>query len=396
MSTVLIIPEKNEGRAPLFVAEAGLKSTRVEAIYFVDGWSTDDTFAQLTASAVEMTQRYGKRVATLRSEIRETGKGGAMATGLRRALQDGFSHILFLDGDISSVTPQWCDLLADGLTQHDAAMTRGYFDRSPLDAQITRHITRPLLALYFPEGIEVQQPLGGELGLTAQLANHLVNGPIAPPHTWGIDTFLTVNALAGGFPVLEIYLTQKTHTKKALSELRGMIIECFDEMVKEIYFHGRHRRVPANARSLVRLLPRDQAPPRIGEDVRTQRYVDLEAQVANLFAYARTVPHVAERLAELGVDDAARRLILSLLEERDFRERSRALNAQTWIPLLDAVVRGYLEKRFASAYHDLIFLVWQLRATAFALNEATSFEAAEAQTAQQARYAYEYGEKYRT
>ena len=31
-------------------------------------------------------------------------------------------------------------------------MTRGYFDRSPFDAQITRHVTRPLINLLFPEG----------------------------------------------------------------------------------------------------------------------------------------------------------------------------------------------------------------------------------------------------
>jgi glucosyl-3-phosphoglycerate synthase len=395
MSTVLIIPEKNEGQNPIFVAEQGLKAQGVEAVYILDGWSTDDTYERLKRALPELRGRFpNKRVELLRSRLRETGKGGAMVTGMERALADGFERILFMDGDITSVTPQWCELLLKGL--QGAAMARGYFDRSPLDAQITRHITRPLMAIYFPEGRAIQQPLGGEVAITAELARHLLEGAgIAPPHNWGIDTFLTVNTVVGGFPVVEVYLTQKTHKRKSLTELRAMLAECFDELCKQIAFHGRLGGVP-DAEMEATVLPEEEAPERIGEDVRTQRYVDPEEQMGRFFTYVHGLRRPEMRLGELGLSQDLRDLVLELFDEARFRERSAKLDIRSWVELVDQLARGYIKRDFSCVYHDVIFACWQLRALAFAVHEAQSFEAAEENTRRQAEYAYEYGARYRS
>lgn len=397
MSTVLIIPEKNEGTHPLFVAEEGLKSDRVKAVYLVDGWSTDDTHKRLSEALPEFRSRFpGKRADLYQSDLRESGKGGAMVTGMKRALAAGFKRLIFLDGDIASVTPRWPELLLDGLTVHRAAMARGYFDRSPLDAQITRHITRPLMALYFPEGRAIQQPLGGELSLTEELARYLLDEqPIAPPHTWGIDTFLTVNTVVGGFPVAEVYLTQKTHQKKSLTELRIMLVECFDEMCKQIAYHQRQRGVPTPDGGIVELLSKQDGPERIGEDVRTMIYTDKDEQMKGAFTFFRGMRQPAARLAALGLDKDQRSLICSLFNETEFRKRSTELDGSTWVPLLDQLARGYIAEGFSPVYHDVIFACWQLRGLAFSLHEASSFETAEDQTEQQAEQAYAYGSRYR-
>lgn len=396
MSTALIIPEKNEGDRPLFVAQQGLQARGVDAIYFVDGWSTDDTYDRLQQALPALRQRFpGKSIELQRSELRETGKGGAMITGLKCALAAGFEQVVFLDGDIASVTARWCELLLRGLNEHKAAMARGYFDRSPLDAQITRHITRPLIAIYFPEGRAIHQPLGGEIALTADLGRFLLQQPLAPPHHWGIDTFLTVSTVVGGFPLVEVYLTQKTHKKKSLTELRSMLVECFDELCKQIAFHKRHQGVPATGEVPVTVLSKEDAPERIGEDVRTQQYANLDEQIDRFFIFVRGLRRAQERLDELGLTAEQKDVLLSMFDRKRFPTQSAQLNARSWVPLLDKMARGYIARGFTPIYHDVIFAAWQLRALSFALHETQTFEQAEQQTEEQSQYAYEYGQRYR-
>ena len=397
MSAVLIIPERNEGEAPLFVAEQGLRAQPIKAVFLVDGWSSDDTFVKLSRAVPEMQLRYpNRRIELFRSYLRATGKGGAMVTGLQHALAAGYDPIVFLDGDIRSVTPRWCELLLEALHRRGAAMARGYFDRSPLDAQITRHVTRPLMAIYFPEGRHIQQPLGGELALTAELARFLLEGQmIDPPHHWGIDTFFTVNTVVEGFPVVEVYLTQKTHKPKSLVQLRQMLVECFDEMCRQIDFHHRLEAVPDAPAGTVEVLKPERPPERVGRDVRRLKYVDIGEQRERFFTFVRGLRDPEARLEQLGVPQELRRLVLSLFDPDQFERRCHELVPETWVPLLDQLARGYIRQNYHVVYHDVIFACWQLRALAFAYHEAGSFEEAEEATERQAQFAYEYGARYR-
>jgi hypothetical protein len=399
---MLVVPEKNEGQRPLAVIEEGLNATTVDEVLVVDGWSTDDTVAVLNERLPELADRYGKRVGLVRSELRNTGKGGAMVTGIKQALADGHDRILFLDADITSMTSKWCDVLIEGVDRYDVAMTRGYFDRSPFDAQITRHVTRPLIGLFFPEGREVNQPLGGELCMTADLARHLLDCGIAPPHTWGIDTFYIINTLIGGHRVAELYLTQKTHRKKSMDELKTMFIECFDEAVKEVHFHGRDETVPTDTESLVRVLPPAATDiERVGEDVRTLVYVDLDEQIDSWFEFVAQLEKEAELMKELGIAAPDVALLLDLFSvdpeapaasDKGFRQRSKTLDVEAWVRILDSLARGYIAQRFSGRYHDLLFAIWKLRTLTFCLNEARDFEEAEENTQRQAAYAFRYGQ----
>jgi len=396
MSSVLIVPEKNEGQRPLLVIEEGLKAASVDEVLVVDGWSTDDTVSLLSERLPDLERKHGKGVKLIRSELRNTGKGGAMVTGIQRALADGHDRIIFLDADITSMTSKWCDVLVEGMDHYGVAMTRGYFDRSPFDAQITRHVTRPLINLFFPEGQAVNQPLGGELCLSAPLARYLLDCGMAPPHTWGIDTFLIINTLVGGYRVAELYLTQKTHNKKSMDELKTMFIECFDEAVKQVHFHGRHRAVPAEVESLVQVLPPSASEiERVGEDVRTLVYVDLDEQMESFFAFVEHLEDTPGLMDELGISAADVTLLLELFGAKlstSFKEQSGRLGIEEWIRILYSLAQGYIAQRFSARYHDLLFAIWKLRTLTFCLNEAHRFEEAEENTRRQALYALEYGQ----
>lgn len=394
MATLLVVPEKNEGETPLRVVEAGLKSRSIDAVYVVDGWSTDETFSILGEALPRLSEQYGKPAEALRSRLRNTGKGGAMVTGMEAGLEEGFSRIAFADGDISSVTPGWFDYMVGGMDRHHADMARGYFDRSASDAQITRHVTVPAINMFFPEGRGISQPLGGELCMTEAVVRHLLESPLAPPHTWGIDTFMTVTTITGGFKVLELYLSQKLHRGKRLRDLEDMFLECFDEMASLIQFHGRHRQVPHGVESLVTTLPTAESPiERVGTDVRTLAYMDVDVEIDSLFQDLRKRRVDISPLADLGVQEDDVSLLSRILESpARFRRECKALGAERWVGILSALLRGYIKKRFSSRYTDALYAVWRVRALAFCAHEAKDFETAEEIVRQQAELAYRLGQ----
>ncbi|MFQ5946724.1 MAG: glycosyltransferase [Anaerolineae bacterium] len=395
MSSALIVPERNERERPLAVVEAGLASPSVDRVYVVDGWSTDGTDQLLAERLPELGERHGKPVELVRSRLRNTGKGGAMVTGIQQALADGSDRIAFLDADITSMTSAWCDLLIEGVDRYKVAVTRGAFDRSPHDAQITRHITRPLMNRFFPEGREITQPLGGELCMSGELARWYLEGNVAPPHTWGIDTFFTVNGLVGGFRSAEIYLVQKTHNRKGLEDLRHMFVECFDEMAVEIHLHARDRSLPVRTESLVTVVPKEASQlPRVGDDVRIRGYVDLQAEVARFAQGLAAEPVSEEELERLGLPEEGRAFLLRLFGDPDgFAEGSRALDAGRWVSLLERLVQGYIASEFDPGFHKALFHIWRARALAFILHEASDFETAEQNTQRLADLAFRRGQE---
>lgn len=392
MGAVLVVPEKNEGSSPLNVIEEGLRSPSIDAVFVVDGWSNDGTMALLREKLPPLAETAGKEVRLHRSKLRNTGKGGAMVTGMDLALDEGYSRVAFVDADISSATSGWFDYLVEGIDRYDADMTRGYFDRSPFDAQITRHVTLPAIHAFFPEGRGIRQPLGGELCMNESLVRHLLDHPLAPTHTWGIDTFLVVNTVVGGFRAVELYLAQKRHKPKTLVDLEGMLTQCFDEMAQLVHYHGRDTRVPGGVPSMVTTIPATESPvKRAGQDVRTAAYTDLEMELASHLNFVHDRQVDLGLAEELGVTQEDRALLAQMLEgPAAFREESRHLDGPRWVRILNSLIEGYIQGGFSARYHEVLYALWRSRAVAFFLHEAATFEEAEANTRLQAEYAYEF------
>jgi hypothetical protein len=400
MSNVLIVPERNEKLKPLNVVERGLKSKSVDEVYIVDGWSTDGTVPLLKRQIPKLQKKYKKKIKIFYSELRNTGKGGAMITGMKRVLHNNHSKILFLDPDITSSTPEWCDELVDGIDKYNIDMCRGHFDRAPFDAQITRHVTRPLINMFFPKGKGIKQPLGGELCLTRELTKHLVNHIIAPPHTWGIDTFFTIITMRGNYKIGEQYLAQKAYNKKSLAELRPIAIECFDEAAKLIYYKKRYLKIPKFKESLVRQLSYPQKIKKAGDDIKKVRYVNLDYEIEMFLGYVKTLIANGQitltRINNIPLSKFEdRTLILDLLRTKstdDFKEKSKFLTRNEWVRVLNTLVRKFIHFNFKKNYYELYYLLWMLRSLSFCLNEAKTFKEAEENTQKQAELAFAFGQ----
>lgn len=181
-------------------------------IIVVDGFSSDDTVKIINdVGGVKIIQQSLKKF---------PGKGIAMKTGLIEAINvstnsndlvNTYRALLFLDADIKNITPQWVDDLAKPVLEGGGFdMTRGFYQRHPRDAAVTKLIAKPMLRIFFPELSHFEQPLSGEVCSNISLWKKMLKSE--PPDGWGIDVWFLIEAVISGSRIKEVYLGNKDHS----------------------------------------------------------------------------------------------------------------------------------------------------------------------------------------
>ena len=88
------------------------------------------------------------------------------------------------------------------------------YSRYKWDGTITNTVTYPFTrALY---GLRIRQPIGGDFGVSGDLVRHYLEQDDWTPDVsrFGIDIWMTTNAIAGGFAVCQTRLGAKVHDPK--------------------------------------------------------------------------------------------------------------------------------------------------------------------------------------
>ena len=219
----LLVISKNEGVNPISIAEQAIESGIIRKVIISDG-SNEETFKRLKKNETKKIEVIRERKYT---KTDQTGKGVGMINAGLAAIKQDFSKIGFIDGDIYNTNiNKWCEFLFSPLGKNiDVVKTA--FSRNPADGQITRHITKPLIAMFLPNAWEIDQPLGGEVSLKREVLEDILTKGLAPPQGWGIDSFITMKSLMYGYTIGEVYLGQKMHGKKTLTNFQKMFVECF-------------------------------------------------------------------------------------------------------------------------------------------------------------------------
>jgi mannosylglycerate synthase len=163
------------------------------------------------------------------------GKGDAMNTALRKAVDEGVGRLHFYDADITNFDQGWIDG-AEAAADLGYQAVRHTFPRAATDAMITWMVTKPMLAMRYPETVlpTIGQPLGGELLLVGDAIEAVATSPgVSPRSDWGIDTLLTHAMVATGRSLYEHHVSAgKSHSLYgSLAELKTMLVECFDAVV---------------------------------------------------------------------------------------------------------------------------------------------------------------------
>lgn len=194
-------------------------------IVISDGFSTDCTEensrAAKTTTEVFFTLQTGG-----------PGKGNGVRTIIEIARDRGAAAVALVDGDLTSIEPEWIERLAGPiLARKDLVVP--YYLRHHCDGVITNQIAFPLTNVLF--GIGVRQPIGGEYGLSARLLERLLSHELLP-EDFGIDIFITLVAEAEKMEIVEAVLGVKEHeSTKQYADPEKLLVPMFYQVVGTLF-----------------------------------------------------------------------------------------------------------------------------------------------------------------
>ena len=171
----------------------------------VDNNSEDDTKGTFLSTATKIPKHY----VTTTKGVR--GKGNNILNLLKFAKKhsDTLKGVVVVDADLRSIAPEWIKYLGEPILEgYDYALP--LYSRHQFDGTITNHICYPLL--YGLLGEDFRQPIGGELGFSPTLIDHWLEQKWdSLARQYGIDVFMTLNAIFGNFRICEVGLGTKIH-----------------------------------------------------------------------------------------------------------------------------------------------------------------------------------------
>ena len=178
-------------------------------IIIADGGSTDDT--REVAQSVESHHFNIDVLVTIYRGI--PGKGSAFRAIFEAAKYLRASGVALFDSDLKSIKTGWVrNILSPVFEGYDFVAPD--YSRYKFDGTITNTIAYNLTrALY---GVNIRQPIGGDFGMSSAMVSHCLNQDVwdSDIAKFGVDIWLTITAITGGFRICQTRLGAKIHGEK--------------------------------------------------------------------------------------------------------------------------------------------------------------------------------------
>jgi glucosylglycerate synthase len=185
-------------------------------IMVADGGSTDDSRDRATEFQLKPWQ---EKIITIYRGV--GGKGSALRAIFDAADRLRVSACACVDSDLRSINPDWVKYLIEPVAEKGFDFVAPVYARYKYDGTITNNVVYNLVrALY---GKRVRQPIGGDFAFSRQLARHYLEQDVwcSDVARFGIDVWMTIQALAQGKRVCQANLGVKVHDAKDPAESLG-------------------------------------------------------------------------------------------------------------------------------------------------------------------------------
>ena len=185
-------------------------------IIISDGGSTDDT--RDVAKEFQLKPWQEKIVSIYRGP---GGKGTALRQIFESAKQLRARACMVVDSDLRSITNRWVKMLLEPVIEGDCDFVAPIYSRYKYDGTITNNIVYNLTQAVF--GRNIRQPIGGDFAFGENLVGFYVEQDVWATDVarFGIDIWLTVQAVINGFRTCQAHLGRKIHDAKDPSEHLG-------------------------------------------------------------------------------------------------------------------------------------------------------------------------------
>ncbi len=231
---VVGIPSFNNGGTIAKVVETaacGLAQffpERSSCIVLADGGSTMDDTRENALASVKATGSHG--VVGIYRGL--PGKGSAVRWIFAAAAELQAKAVVLLDADLRSIAPYWIERLLGPVLNGGYDFVAPLYVRYKYDGTITNNVAYNMTRCLY--GQRIRQPIGGDFALSADLASSLKEESVWDTDIarFGIDIWLTCNALVKGAKVCQARLGAKIHdAKDPASSLEPM----FRQVVKTLF-----------------------------------------------------------------------------------------------------------------------------------------------------------------
>lgn len=178
-------------------------------VLIADGGSTDDT--REVAKEFEIKPWQEKIICIYRGPA---GKGTALRSVFEAADRLKVGACAVVDSDLRSITSDWVKYLLDPVLERGYQFVAPIYLRHKYDGTITNNIVYNLTrALY---GKRVRQPIGGDFAFSRDVATFYTAQDVWETDVarFGIDIWMTTNAITQGFRICQSNLGGKTHDAK--------------------------------------------------------------------------------------------------------------------------------------------------------------------------------------
>jgi hypothetical protein len=185
-------------------------------ILIADGGSTDDT--REMAKEFEIKPWQEKVTSIYRGPA---GKGSAFRSIFEAAKRLKVKACMVVDSDLRSITSDWVKYLLEPIVEKGYQYVSPIYSRYKYDGTITNNIVYNLTrALY---GLRIRQPIGGDFAFDGELAAYYIEQDVwnTDVARYGIDIWMTTNAITNSFKICQSNLGVKIHDAKDPGESLG-------------------------------------------------------------------------------------------------------------------------------------------------------------------------------
>jgi len=181
-----------------------------------DGGSTDDT--RDVAKELQLKPWQEKIVTIYRGT---PGKGTALRTIFESSRILNARACMVVDSDLRSITNRWVKMLLDPVVGQNFDMVAPIYTRYKYDGTITNNIVYNLSQAVF--GKRIRQPIGGDFAFSGNLVHFFTEQDVWETDVarFGIDIWLTIQAIIHDFRICQAHLGRKIHDAKDPSEHLG-------------------------------------------------------------------------------------------------------------------------------------------------------------------------------
>ncbi|MBN2332748.1 MAG: glycosyltransferase [Deltaproteobacteria bacterium] len=178
-------------------------------IMIADGGSTDDSRDRITELQLKPWQ---EKLVTIYRGI--GGKGTALRAVFEAAHTLNVKVCACVDSDLRSINPDWVKYLLDPVLEKGFEFVAPIYSRYKYDGTITNNIVYNLVRSLY--GKRIRQPIGGDFAFSSGLAKHYLEQDVwgSDIARFGIDVWMTTNALMQGAKVCQANLGVKIHDAK--------------------------------------------------------------------------------------------------------------------------------------------------------------------------------------